>query len=250
LPTSLDDTLHEGAILVADSHYAPWRTPFFDFLSALDSGEIQTPQLILMGDNFDLLFGPVTQTLSLNRSAIDLLKRLSLKIPIIYLEGNHDFQLSELFPHIRIVDRAHQPLVLNHNGSRIALLHGDIEVPLGYTIYTAFIRNRILLYGLNFLNETFGGFIINALSKKMQEKNHCHPIDNFERIAKRHSKAAWIKGCERIIEGHYHQNRHFVDLPFGYDNLGAFACNERIYRVKSSQNQSALEEVIFHKEPQ
>ncbi|MCX6073448.1 MAG: UDP-2,3-diacylglucosamine hydrolase [Campylobacterales bacterium] len=248
--TSLDDTLHEGAILVADSHYAPWRTPFIDFLSALDKGEIQTPQLILMGDNFDLLFGSITQTLLLNRSAIDLLNSLSLKIPIIYLEGNHDFQLSAIFPHIRVIDRTHQPLILNHNGSRVALLHGDIGVPLGYKIYTAFIRNRLILLGLNFLNEKFGGFIINGLSRQMQRKNHCQQIDNFEFIAKRHSRAEWIKGCDMVIEGHYHQNRSFYYSQLIYKNLGAFACNERYYSVKSFQNQSALEEVIFHKEPQ
>lgn len=47
------DTLREGAILIADAHCAPWRTPFYDFLQALDSGEIKAPQLILMGDVFE-----------------------------------------------------------------------------------------------------------------------------------------------------------------------------------------------------
>ncbi len=244
------DTLYEGAILVADSHCAPWRTPFIDFLSALERGEIKTPQLILMGDNFDLLFGPVTQTLLLNRSAIDLLNKLSLKISIIYLEGNHDFQLSALFPHIRVIDRAHQPLILNHNGSSIALLHGDIGVPLGYRIYTKLIRNRTLLRSLNFINDKFGGFIIDALSRQMQRKNHCQKIDNFEPIAERHLREESIKKCDMIIEGHYHQNCSFSYPSLIYKNLGAFACNERYYSVKSFENQSALEEVIFHKEPQ
>lgn len=243
------DTLHEEAILVADSHYAPWRTPFIDFLSALEQGEIQTPQLILMGDNFDLLFGPVAQTLRLNQKGIDSLNRLSLKIPIIYLEGNHDFQLSTVFPHVRVIDRAHQPLIMNHNGSRIALLHGDIGVSLGYRIYTALIRNRVILYGLNWLNEKLGGFIINTLLEQMQRKNHCKKIENFEAIAQRHAGAEWTFGCDTVIEGHYHQNRTFVQESFTYFNLGAFACNERVYSVKSSQNQTILEEMIFHKEP-
>lgn len=244
------DTLHEGAILVADSHYAPWRTPFIDFLSALEMGEITTSQLILMGDNFDLLFGVVSQTLSLNRTAIDLLNRLSLNISIVYLEGNHDFQLSCLFPHIRVVDRSHQPLILNHNHSRIALLHGDIGVSFGYKVYTALIRNSIILKGLNFLNEKFGGFIINALSTQMQHKNHCQKIDDFETIAKRNSKLEWMVSCDSVIEGHYHQNCAFSYNSLMYTNLGAFACNERYYRVKSFQNQTILEELIFHKEPQ
>ncbi|MGZ5208399.1 MAG: metallophosphoesterase [Sulfuricurvum sp.] len=243
------DTLYEGAILVADSHYATWRTPFIDFLSALEKGEIYTPQLILMGDNFDLLFGPVIQTLRLNQKAIDLLNRLSLKIPILYLEGNHDFQLSSVFPNIRVIDRANQPLILNHNGSDIALLHGDIGVSLGYRMYTALIRNHVILYGLNILNEKFGGLIINTLIKKMKRKNHCKKIENFESIAQRHVGAEWTLGCDMVIEGHYHQNRTFVLESFTYCNLGAFACNERVYSVKSSQNQTILEEIIFHKEP-
>jgi len=243
------DTLHEGAILVADSHYAPWRTSFIDFLSALERDDIQTPQLILMGDNFDLLFGPVTQTLRLNQDAIDLLNRLSLKMSILYLEGNHDFQLSSVFPNIRVIDRAHQPLILNHNGSHIALLHGDIDVPFGYKIYTAVIRNRVVLKGLNFLNEKFGGFIINTLIEQMKRKNHCQKIENFEAIAQRHVGAEWTFGCDTVIEGHYHQNRTFDQNSFTYWNLGAFACNERVYSVKSSQNQTILEEMIFHKEP-
>lgn len=244
------DTLYEGAILVADSHYASWRTSFTDFLCALEEGEIQTPQLILMGDNFDLLFGPVAQTLRLNQQGIECLNRLSLKIPIIYLEGNHDFQLSAVFPDIRVIDRAHQPLIMNHNGSRIALLHGDIGVSVGYRIYTALIRNRVILYGLNILNERFGGFIINTLIEQMQRKNHCKKIENFESIAQRHAGAEWTLGCDTVIEGHYHQNRTFVQDTFTYWNLGAFACNERVYSVKSSQNKTILEEIIFHKEPQ
>ncbi|MDP3465090.1 MAG: UDP-2,3-diacylglucosamine hydrolase [Sulfuricurvum sp.] len=243
------DTLHEGAILVADSHYAPWRTAFIDFLSALEEGKIQTPQLILMGDNFDLLFGSVAQTLRLNQDAITLLNRLSLKIQILYLEGNHDFRLSAVFPHIQVIDRAHQPLILNHNGSRIALLHGDIGVSLGYRIYTALIRNRVILYGLNILNERFGGFIIKTLIEQMKRKNHCKKIENFEAIAARHVGVEWTRGCDTVIEGHYHQNRTFGQESFTYCNLGAFACNERYYAVKSSQNQTVLEELIFHKEP-
>lgn len=68
--------LHTGAILVADSHYAPWRTSFIDFLRALESGKIQTTQLILMGDNCDLLFGPISETSRLNQDIITLLNSL------------------------------------------------------------------------------------------------------------------------------------------------------------------------------
>lgn len=243
------NVLKEGAILVADSHYAPWREPFIDFLRALKSGAKQTNQLILMGDNFDLLFGPVTQTHQLNAEAIELLNTLSHSIEIIYLEGNHDFRLSSLFPNIRVIPLEKQPLYLAFGDEKIALLHGDIHTPLGYRIYTALIRNSYILKVLNAINQLFDGVIIERLRLQMERKKHCHPIADFETIAHRLESESWINQCDVVIEGHYHQNQSFHFKTYRYINLGAFACNERVYVVKSSQNQINLDEVIFSKEP-
>lgn len=241
--------LHEGAILVADSHCAAWRTTFINFLDALERDEIHTTQLVLMGDNFDLLFGPVTQTLHDNRDSIELLNRLSQKMEIIYLEGNHDFRLTSLFPDIYVVDRSQQPLILTYQEQRIALLHGDLKAPFGYSLYTALIRNRPILFCLNIINTVFNGLIINKLSQQMQHKNHCQKIQNFEAIAARHSTVPWLDKCDVVIEGHFHQNRTYDIGRLKYINLGAFACNERYYVVKSSQDRTIVDEAIFHKEP-
>ncbi len=242
-------SLHEGAILVADSHCAPWRTPFVDFLSAIENGKIQTTQLILMGDNFDLLFGSITQTLELNREVIALLNRLSNTIEIIYLEGNHDFRLATIFPNVIIVSLENQPFIMACCGEKIAFLHGDIHVPTGYKIYTSLIRNKTVLGCLNHINDWFGGFIINALSESMQRKNHCKKIDSFETIAHRFVGEKWITQCDRVVEGHYHQNQSFDFNEYHYVNLGAFACNERYYSVKFVQEQISLHEMMFSKEP-
>ena len=241
--------LHEGAIFVADSHYAPWRTDFIDFLRALENGAILTQQLILMGDNCDLLFGPITETSRLNQEIIDLLNTLSMTIEIIYLEGNHDFRLAHLFPNIVVIARNEQPLMMNHGYQTIALLHGDMGVPFGYELYTALIRNRPLLYLLNAINTLLGGAIIAWLSRDMRRKNHCKEIENFEMIARRHTGSKWMNGCDMVIEGHYHQNKSFDFETYRYVNLGAFACNERVYVVKSSQDRVILDEAMFHKEP-
>ncbi len=241
--------LHTGAILVADSHYAPWRTSFIDFLRALESGKIQTTQLILMGDNCDLLFGPISETSRLNQDIITLLNSLSKNMEILYLEGNHDFRLASIFPNITVITRAQQPFMMSYGSETIALLHGDIGVPWGYELYTALIRNRPLLYLLNHLNNCFGGFIIKRLSEQMKRKNHCHSIENFGTIAHRHKNEEWVVQCDIIIEGHYHQNKSFDFEMYRYINLGAFACNERVYVVKSLQDRFILDEAMFHKEP-
>lgn len=168
---------------------------------------------------------------------------------ILYLEGNHDFRLASIFPNITVITRAQQPFMMSYGSETIALLHGDIGVPWGYELYTALIRNRPLLYLLNHLNNCFGGFIIKRLSEQMKRKNHCHSIENFGTIAHRHKNEEWVVQCDIIIEGHYHQNKSFDFEMYRYINLGAFACNERVYVVKSLQDRFILDEAMFHKEP-
>ncbi|EAL6670347.1 UDP-2,3-diacylglucosamine diphosphatase, partial [Campylobacter coli] len=54
--------LQNGAILIADAHENDKRRGFWEFLQALKRSEITTPQLILMGDIFDLLIGEISAT--------------------------------------------------------------------------------------------------------------------------------------------------------------------------------------------
>ncbi len=233
--------LHEGAILVADSHYAPWNPLFFDFLTAMAEGKITTTQLILMGDNCDLLFAPIAETVKLNHDIITLLNSLSHTIEIIYLEGNHDFQLSALFPLIRVIPRTHQPLVMEYGSNTIALLHGDIGGSWGYEVYTALIRNRAILVGLNWLNQWLKGAIIAKLSAQMQRKHHGYVIDDFKTIAYR--PQPWLAGCNWVIEGHYHQNKTFHWDEYHYCNLGAFTVGGYYYKITSES--ALIEECNF-----
>jgi len=243
------DILREGAILIADAHCAPWRTPFIDFLKALESREIETPQLILMGDVFDLLFGPIPATRRLNEEGIGILNRLSERIEIVYLEGNHDFQLSDVFPGIKIIRRDRQPWLTRFGEKRIAFSHGDLSMGTGYEVYTALIRNRYILTFLNLIDTIGSGFIVRWLEKTMQRKHHCKTIEGFERLINERLKRQNYGAVDTVIEGHFHQNRTIETPDFQYVNLAAFACNERYFSVQSTENQPLLHEAVFRKEP-
>lgn len=242
-------SLHEGAILVADAHCAPWRTPFIDFLRSLQSGEIVTSQLILMGDVLDMLYGPIPSTYDYNRKSIELLNQLSEKIEILYLEGNHDFVLRDLFPNIHVIPRREQPHKLSFEGETIAFAHGDTHMGSGYELYTTLIRNRTVLTFLRIIDTIGGGFIVRWLERMMRGKNHCHPIAGFRDLIERRIASMRLEGCDVLIEGHFHQNQQFVYDELTYINLGAFACNERYFTVQSNQNQPLLHEAVFRKEP-
>jgi UDP-2,3-diacylglucosamine hydrolase len=241
--------LQSGAILIADAHCAPWRTSFIDFLHALESGEIVTPQLILMGDVFDMLYGPIPRTYHYNTEGIELLNRLSARLEIIYLEGNHDFLLGNLLPNIEVVRREDQPVMMRYEGKTIALSHGDSAMGLGYEIYTALIRSPLVLGFLRTIDTFGGGFIVRWLEEQMKRKSHCRTIENFHGLIQRRLESLKLESIDVLIEGHFHQNCSFHFSQFHYINVVACYFYEIYFNVESSQNKTLLHEAIFRKEP-
>jgi len=94
--------LQEGAFIISDAHYSHQRGELLDFIKEIQSKQLVITQLILMGDIFDALFGGIDFTYKVNQELIDLINKISLEIDVIYLEGNHDFNLSKIFPHCKV----------------------------------------------------------------------------------------------------------------------------------------------------
>ena len=216
--------LLEGAIFLSDAHYSFKHKELMEVLKALRSQNIQAPQLILMGDIFDLLFGGIPYTVERNREAVDLINTLSDNIEIIYLEGNHDFNLAPIFPGVRTFSIKEQPLMCELNGQSVALAHGDFDGPLGYRLYTAVIRNPFVLRFLSMLDAIGRRFIISALDKKLARKNDCHSMHTFEQYVTRHLSKKDLSRYTMFIEGHHHQNYAFNIGECRYVNLPALAC--------------------------
>lgn len=236
-------TIQEGAIVVADAHYSHRRPHFLLFLKALEQGEIQAPQLFLMGDIFDALFGEVPYTHAQNQEAIALLNALSERIEVVYLEGNHDFNLVSLFPKINIVPMHKQPLVCSFEGKKVLLAHGDIESDFGYRLYAKVIRNHTLLRLLSFLDTLLGHTILKRLDAYLAQKEDCKEFVGLHAFMQKRVEKKYV--CDYFIEGHFHQNKTLKMEGFVYVNLGAFACNQRYFVVQSSQNSALMEEKNF-----
>ena len=160
--------IKEEALFVADSHYPHHGNEFLVLLKKLESGEIVTPQLFLMGDNFDLLFGYNTYIKTFSSEAIVLLQHLSERLEIYYFEGNHDFLLSDIFANIKIYPRDSQPVIFQLNGRRAGLSHGD-RYALGwkYDLYCRIQRNRWFFKFLNPLGRWLIDMQVNKLSRRI-----------------------------------------------------------------------------------
>ncbi len=237
--------IQEGAFFITDAHYSHLRPEFLNFLKEINSKKLQPAQLILMGDIFDALFYEVPYTQKINQEAVTLLQKISLDIEVIYLEGNHDFNLQNLFPNITVFPISKQPVVCEYNTKKVLLAHGDFGNNLTYSIYTSIIRNSTVLKLLNTIDILLKHKIFNKLDSYLSKKDDCKEFVGFEKFI--HDRLVDKYECDYFIEGHFHQNKSFTFEQFTYINLGAFACNQRYFIVKLSQME-LLEEKIFSKE--
>jgi len=203
--------IKENALFIADSHYPHHGDDFLQILKKLENEEIQTPQLFLMGDNFDLLFGYNEYIQTFSQEAIDLLQKLSQKIEIHYFEGNHDFCLSNIFTNMNVYSRDEQPVVFELNKKKVAISHGDkYATGFGYDLYCKVLRNKTTLT----LLKPFEKMIINHRMKKLSQKNICHAFYGFEKRVETILKN--YQDADLVIEGHFHQSKvvgKYISLP-------------------------------------
>ena len=240
--------LQEDAVIVGDAHYSQRRPQLLAFLKAIDTETIKTSQLILMGDVFDLLVGGVPKTQECNREAVATINRIASKIEVIYLEGNHDFQLASIFPKAKVFPLKNQPVECFCGDKKVMLSHGDITTEIGYRLYTAVIRSRLVLWFLRWIDTLTDHGIIKWFDNYLSKKEDCNDFEGFELFVKRHLQLFDLSGCDYFIEGHFHQNSRFDVHGCCYINLAAFACNQRYFKIQSTTNQALIKEAVFGKE--
>ncbi len=225
--------IKEGALFVSDAHENATRHHFHHLLESLDRGEIKTPQLFLMGDMFDLLSSQISAAIDLFSPTIALLDRLGTKIEIHYLEGNHDFNLQSLFPHIRCHPLSVQPLQASFCGKTLLLSHGDLYQGNGYLLFSKIIRNAPFLSLLDLIDGLLGRPLFRKILQNQQNKNLCERIDDFYGMIKQKIKYYDIEAgkIDFVCEGHYHQNVEYAFDELTYINFASFACEPCIHRI-------------------
>ena len=220
LSTQHSALIQEGALFVADAHYPHHGDDFLALLRALESGEIQAPQLFLMGDIFDLLFSCGDYIRSFSAEAIGILQRLSKGMEMHYFEGNHDFCLGRLFPDMHVYPRSLQPVAMRLGERKVMLSHGDrYDTGLGYEIYTFFLRScRAMCLLLPWERS-----LIDPQMRRLAKKHICRDFPEFEAKAERIA-AHYGADTDLIVEGHFHQGRRigrYVSLP-------SLACQQKV----------------------
>lgn len=221
--------IKDDAVFVADSHFNEKNTQLLTFLKKLDCGEIKATQLFLMGDMFDFISGESKYFINRNKQLIDLINKLSNEIEVVYLEGNHDYNMANLFPNILVVKREKQPLRVNYKGYNVDIAHGDIFTPWHYNLYCKIIRNHPLLVFLNMID--FNNFISKKIYYTLIKKQICYKMKDFESFAKKRLKNY---NSKMIIEGHFHQGKSFESDEQVYVNIPSLCCENSYSRLNGS----------------
>ena len=223
--------IQEGALFIADAHDSSDRSFFFDFL--LHVKQNPPPQLFLMGDMFDLLVGSVAHGVQQYQRYIDLIEELGKSCEVYYFEGNHDFDLSKLFNHVKVIPIEEQPLTCKlPSGKTCLLLHGDKYGTLLNRTYTKIIRNQSVLKILNYIDKRTDASISKKIQNDQRTKKLCKSIEHFATQIQR--KLHFYPQTDVIAEGHYHQNVDFMVSGVHYVNFSSFACNQSYFSVQSS----------------
>ncbi len=218
--------IQNNAIFIADSHFNQERTDLYELLIDIQKENIKTTQLFLMGDIFDFLSGEIEYFKTINYQIINLINDLSNQIEIIYFEGNHDFNLKQIFPKIDIFSREQQPLKIMDKHKKISLAHGDIFTPVGYDIFSLILRNHYVQKFIDFIDNN--KWISKRVEQKLLEKNICHKQKNFIQFVENRIKDY---DTDLIIEGHFHQG--YQDEK--YINIPSLACTREYMVYQNNQ---------------
>lgn len=238
--------LKEGAVIISDAHYSSLRPELLTLIHDIEQKNIPVTQLILMGDIFDVLIGEVPFTQHENQKIISLINKISESIHVVYLEGNHDFNLCEIFPLAHVIPIQMQPILATYGDKKIYLAHGDFDGELLYKSYTKFIRNWSVIFVLNLFDTLFNHYILKKLDKVLAKKDDCKEFIGFKEFIIKRIEDKYE--CDYFIEGHFHQNILLKLESLSYLNLPAFACNQRYFIVKSLQDKQLFEERNSYKE--
>lgn len=216
--------IKKEAIFVADSHFNEKNQEFLLFLEKLKSKEIETSQLFLMGDMFDFISSESKYFVKRNQKLLDIINELAKTIEIVYLEGNHDYNMQELFENVKVYKRQNQPIDARFEEKSVSISHGDIFTPWHYNLYCKIIRNHFLLVFLNIIDSK--NFISKKIYYGLLKKNICSKMKDFKSFA---IKRINNYKSDIIIEGHFHQGKTYNENKKLYVNIPSLCCDKKYF---------------------
>ncbi len=195
-------------IFVGDAHFAfgdgERRKLFFRFIQK-NKPTLNT--LVIMGDLFDFWFGfrDLSRLKKEYGDVLQFLKKLrSDGVEIIYLEGNHEFQLGPYMSGKLGIEVHDGSAEIDLNGKKVYLAHGDRAYPtVSHRILTWLLRNGFAYWLLSLL----GPRVVIAVAKWWSAGSRSRSLKKSSQVISRLKKFTQRKldeGFDTVILAHTH----------------------------------------------
>jgi UDP-2,3-diacylglucosamine hydrolase len=222
-------------IFLADAHLrAPDDDNYRQLLRFLEELQGTTDTLCILGDLFDFRIGLPQLAFEEHEPIIAALLRLrQAGTRLIYLEGNHDFQLGPGFAERIGAELYAGPAVVELQGKRVLLCHGDLinRADWRYRLLYHTVRNRALLWSGRWLPAS----VVHRIRKRLQRSSGGRYADNtarwdYRRIISDYASRIRSQELDAVVLGHFHlplleQDDDFTLLAVG-DWIGQFSYGE------------------------
>ncbi len=199
---------------VSDLHIADAQSPLYRSLVSLIKDQIQPGDtLVLGGDIFDLFVGNNTIFKERFAEFLFAVRTAGMRgAHVIYIEGNHDFLLSQVFEGCKGVRVEKEHARLDLAGKRFYLAHGDLvnARDFGYRALRAVFRSLPMRLFVSHAPGTWVdafGRTCSGASKKVNRAPD--PLldsrrDNQRAIYREFAGVKFAEGYDFIVMGHTH----------------------------------------------
>ncbi len=207
-------------LFISDLHLCASRPEirriFFDFLEREARG---ARALYILGDLFEYWAGDDDLGDPFNAAVTAALARLAAAgVPIYLMHGNRDFLIGEAFARASKVTLLRDPALLNLDGERVLLLHGDTLCTLDEQ-YQAFRRKaRSAAWISELLHRPLAErkAAIEALRRQSEQEKRGKPAAIMDVAPAAVEATLRRHGYPRLIHGHTHRPAHHAHNVDGH----------------------------------
>ena len=197
------------SIFLADAHLkAPTDDNYLLLLSFLDELRGKVDTLYIMGDLFDFWVGFPSNPFRQFDKVIDSLEQLvSGGCRLVYFEGNHDFHLGEVFTK-RLQAKIHSgPAMVNVQGKRLYLCHGDQinKNDRYYRILRRILRSSITKASVSHFPPDVALWLKAQLQRRSQSGYQVKKARwDYRKILLDFARQIQLQDCDGLVAGHFH----------------------------------------------
>jgi len=201
--------------IVADTHFRDASLPgeqerrdrFIRFMDELPANSV----VFLLGDIFDFYF---EYRSVVSRRYLDIcaaIRRATLRgIPVHFLGGNHDYWVGDVFSRELGVVIHERDILIEAQGRRVLLAHGDLVMPrdYGYKVLKGVIRNPLVIG----LARAIHPDLLDAIARAVSHGSRKYLTVPQEKRARAVMAHAWDnffeRGNDAFVMGHVHYPLH------------------------------------------